>query len=213
MKFVFIIVLFIVLGSPLACAGPLEEGKGAYDQHDYKTALRELRPLAEQGDAAAQFMLGDIYDGGQYGVDENLSEAVKWFRLSAEQGNPEAADRLATRYDVGNGVRLDTEEAKKWYRVAAKGWRKLADNGDVRAQVGLADLYEFGNGVERDFAEVYFWYSIAAMDKSSSIYALEDPAQAAANAAKGLTAHQKAVEDQRIKQWTKIHRTAGASSK
>ena len=46
--------------------------------------LVELRRLAEQGDAKAQFNLGVIYDNGE-GVPEDDAEAVKWFRMAAEQ--------------------------------------------------------------------------------------------------------------------------------
>ena len=47
--------------------------------------LDELRTLAEQGDAAAQFNLGFRYDYG-WGVPEDDAEAVRWYRLAADQG-------------------------------------------------------------------------------------------------------------------------------
>ena len=39
----------------------LDVGVAALDSEDYETALRELRPLAEQGDACAQYNLGLMY--------------------------------------------------------------------------------------------------------------------------------------------------------
>ena len=46
-------------------AGPLEDANAAYNRGDYATALRLLRPLADQGDASAQYNLGVMYDNGQ----------------------------------------------------------------------------------------------------------------------------------------------------
>ncbi len=64
-------------------------GVAAYKQGDYATALRELRPLAEQGNTNAQFMLGLMYYKGG-GVPQDYAEAAKWYRKAAEQGNADA---------------------------------------------------------------------------------------------------------------------------
>lgn len=55
-----LVMLVAIAGA--AVAGPLEDGVAAYDRKDYATALRLLRPLADQGIAMAQFELGTIYD-------------------------------------------------------------------------------------------------------------------------------------------------------
>ena len=47
-----------------------QKGLTAYESGDYATALREWEPLAEQGDADAQFFLGEMYWRGQ-GVPQN----------------------------------------------------------------------------------------------------------------------------------------------
>ncbi len=62
-----------------------DEGIAAYDRGDYASAIREWRPLAEQGVAKAQFKLGLMYDNGR-GVPQDYAEAVKWYRKAAEQG-------------------------------------------------------------------------------------------------------------------------------
>ena len=59
----------------------------------------QLEPLAEQGDANAQFSLGKIYDYGQ-GVPRNDKTAVKWYRLAAEQGHAEAQFNLGVMYNI-----------------------------------------------------------------------------------------------------------------
>ncbi len=65
------------------------EGGQAYHRGDYPTALRELRPLARQGDAIAQYNLGSMYGRGQ-GVPQDYAETVKWYRKAAEQGHATA---------------------------------------------------------------------------------------------------------------------------
>jgi TPR repeat protein len=74
-------------------AGPLEDGNAAYQRGDYATTLRLFQPLAEQGNAFAQYNLGLMYALGQ-GVQRNDSEAVKWYRLAAGQGFAEAQTYL-----------------------------------------------------------------------------------------------------------------------
>jgi TPR repeat protein len=55
-----------------------QTGLEAYKRGDYATALKEWRPLAENGDAQAQFQLGVMYHNGE-GVQKDDKEAVKWF--------------------------------------------------------------------------------------------------------------------------------------
>ena len=81
--------------------------------------LAEIRRLAEQGDAEAQYSLGWRYDEGE-GVPEDKAEAVKWYRLAAEQGIPEAQCNLGEIYAEGLGVPENLVEAVKWYRLAAE---------------------------------------------------------------------------------------------
>ena len=67
---------------------PAGAGFAAYERGDYATALQLLRPLAEAGDANAQFHLGRIHLGGR-GVAKNETEAAQWFRRAADhQGDP-----------------------------------------------------------------------------------------------------------------------------
>jgi uncharacterized protein len=50
--------LMLILLADVAVCGPLEDTKTAYSRGDYVTVLRLVRPLADQGNAAAQFILG-----------------------------------------------------------------------------------------------------------------------------------------------------------
>ncbi len=58
-------VAVAVMLTGVAVAGPFEDGVAAYKRGDYATALRLWRPLAEQGDADAQFNLGLMYANGE----------------------------------------------------------------------------------------------------------------------------------------------------
>ncbi len=66
-----------------------DEGLAAYQRGDYATAIRELRPLAKQGNAQAQYALGIMYNKGE-GVPQDYAAAVKWYRKAAEQGHATA---------------------------------------------------------------------------------------------------------------------------
>ncbi len=87
--------LSIVVGLVFMLAPPawpdFQAGLDAYDRGDYDTALKELRPLAEQGHAKAQSNLGGMYALGK-GVPQDYTEAVKWFRLAAANGVKEAVN-------------------------------------------------------------------------------------------------------------------------
>jgi len=52
-------------------------------------------------------------------VAHNDPEAVRLYRISAEQGNVEAMHDLAVRYAMGRGITKDPKEALRWYRMAA----------------------------------------------------------------------------------------------
>ena len=94
-------------------------GLTAYRGGDYATAHRELTPLAEQGDAVAQYNLGVLYRDGQ-GVPQDYKTAVKWTRLAAEQGDADAQHNLGSMYRKGQGVLQDYKTARKWYRLSAE---------------------------------------------------------------------------------------------
>ena len=59
----------------------------------WETATWLLRPLADQGNSVAQFDLGFVYDNSR-GVVQNYGEAMRWYRLAAEQGNALAQLRI-----------------------------------------------------------------------------------------------------------------------
>ena len=48
------------------------------------------------------------------------TEAVRWYRLGAEQGYASAQYNLGLMYDNGEGVPRDDAEAVRWYRLGAE---------------------------------------------------------------------------------------------
>ncbi|MFQ5973364.1 MAG: peptidoglycan-binding protein, partial [Alphaproteobacteria bacterium] len=76
------------------------------------------RPLAEQGLADAQLILGELNQRG-LGVAQDNQEAVRWFRAAAEQGLPQAQFNLGMAYRYGSGVGQDLREAYAWLTLAA----------------------------------------------------------------------------------------------
>ena len=100
----------LLLAASSSVAADFAAGWEAYIRGDYATALREWRPLAEQGDAEAQFNLGLMYANGE-GVPEDDVQAAFWFRKAAEQGDAAAQNNLGVRYDNGEGVPEDYVQA------------------------------------------------------------------------------------------------------
>lgn len=132
---------------------PFKEANSLYAAGKYTEAIEIWHPLAEQGNARAQYAMGAMYSQGK-GVAENHQEAVKWYRLAAEQGHAKAQLFLGMAYAQGQGVIEDKQEAVKWYRLAAK-----QGNSDAQGLLGLA--YDFGS-VPLDKIKAHMWYSIAA---------------------------------------------------
>jgi TPR repeat protein len=104
----------------------------AYESGKYTTALREWKPLAEQGNISAQYNLGQLYIRGS-GVPQNDETALKWYRLAAEQRDADAQYSLGVMYDEGQGVPQNKKTAVKWYRLAAEqGYASAQHNLGMR---------------------------------------------------------------------------------
>jgi len=101
-----------------------------------------------------QLILGYLNYHGM-GCNKNMNEAVRWFRLAAEQGNSPAQQLLGECYENGEGVDQDIAEAMKWYRLSA-------DEGNPIAQYQLGLRYQYGRGVDLDLGEGLKWHRIAA---------------------------------------------------
>ena len=126
-----------------------------YRNKEYAKALDSCLQAAVQGDTLSQIGLGEMYRNG-YGVAQDNTEAVKWYRKAAEQGDALGQLTLGSMYLNGRGVAQDYAEATKWFR-------KAAEQGGALAQNGLGVMYEYGKGVAQNHTEAVKWYRKAAM--------------------------------------------------
>jgi hypothetical protein len=146
----------LVLAAWLACAtaqADFNAGLQALARRDFAAAKDAFKPLAEQGDAAAQINLGNLYMKG-LGVEQSYPLALRWYQKAAEQGERIAQSKLGILYYHGLGTAANPAEAAHWFR-------KAADQGVAGAQTVLGSLYAAGEGVPKDLAQAYYWYTMA----------------------------------------------------
>jgi len=113
---VYPVLLTFLFGTPTFA--DYADGKSAYDEGDYATALKEFKPLAEQGDAEAQFNLGRMYGEGK-GVIQSYKNAFEWYELAAEQGHVGGQYMLGDFYINGKGVIKNPTRSHMWWNIAA----------------------------------------------------------------------------------------------
>jgi TPR repeat protein len=95
-------VMLAVSFAGSVAAGPLEDGLVARKNSDYEAAIRLLRPLADQGDAQAQYNVGEMYQYGQ-GVPHDNAIAMNWYQKAAAQGYARAQHHIGFMYHFGQG--------------------------------------------------------------------------------------------------------------
>ncbi len=169
----------------------LEIGIAAYEKKDYELALQHFRPLAEAGNAEAQFSLAVMYGKG-YGVLQNDDEGYKWLELAAKNehqtaqyylslglqdsspkdalfwleksahlGDAMAQYTLGLKYKAGDDLPKDSLLAIEWLKRAS-------DNGNSDAQLELGNIYNNGDGVVKDAQQGIMWYELAASNNNGN---------------------------------------------
>ena len=94
--------------------------KSVFKRHndpDLMSALRYFTMAAEQGNADAQFEVGQMMAQGM-GTTQLFEEAMRWYELSARQGHAKAQFNIAFLYAYGQGVDQDILKAYEWYRIS-----------------------------------------------------------------------------------------------
>jgi TPR repeat protein len=134
----------VVTCAPLATGQTLE-----------KIPFEKRLKLASVGDEDAQLSVGVAYETGDK-AKSSKTEAAKWYRMAADQGNMEAKFRLARLLQEGEGG------VKKDLKTAAKFYREAAEAGNIEAQNWLGYSYEYGLGLEVDNAKAAEWYRKSA---------------------------------------------------
>lgn len=118
--------------------------------------LRVAIRRATQGDSETQYALGNIYYRGMGNVaPQSYSESLKWNRMAAAKGDPEAQSDMGWMYQSGLGVPKNYATAMSWYLKAA-----AKDNSTAQDSIGK--LYEQGLGVPRNIDEAKKWYQMSA---------------------------------------------------
>ena len=112
-------------------------------------------PLAVPSPAPKVSAAEALQKGNTAYEQQDYTEAMRWFRKAADQGNADAPLKIGVLYGNGWGVAEDDAEAMRWFR-------KAADQGNTGAQVSIGWAYGNGLGVARDNAEAMRWYRKAA---------------------------------------------------
>ena len=121
MRVIVISLLAMFLAVSPALATPQEDfnrGNAAYEDGNYKQAVKWWRKAAEQGHAKAQFDIGLMYARGQ-GVIKGYKQAAKWMHQAAKQGVAEAQGYLGTMYFNGRGVIKNDQTAYMFFLLAS----------------------------------------------------------------------------------------------
>ena len=152
--------LFLFGSSSVLFADDFKDALDAFDREDYETLYKLTVPLAEKGNAKAQYILGGMYSEGLGGV-QDYREAVKWYRLAAEQGDAKAQYHLGVVYHFGRGVPQDHKEAVKWSKIAA-------EQGLAEAQYNLGLMYYNGEGIPQNYVLAYMWWNLSSSQGQKS---------------------------------------------
>ena len=169
-------ILWILLAQSNLAFASYSDGAKAYKKGDFETAFAVWEPLAQKGNANAQFKLGGMFAKGK-GVIKNIETAFVWYSKAAFNGHKRAAYNKAFMLTKGMGTPKDEKEAFNIYH-------RLAANGDViEAQHAVAVAYAKGAGVRQDFKLAKKWYDKAALsnyittqiDLSDFLLASSDP--------------------------------------
>lgn len=134
------IALILVSAPALA---DVKAGVDAWGRGDFQTALNEWRGPADNGDADAQFNLGQAYKLGR-GVPQDLKQAEKWFKKAADQGHLQANDNYGLVLFQDNR----RTEALPYLQASAQ-------RGEPRAQYVLGTGHFNGDFVEKDWIKAY----------------------------------------------------------
>ncbi len=135
------------------------EQRHPWAQSAYEKLLKKLKKEKEV-EVEAWYQKGENYYYGENGVQQNHTEAVKWYQKAAEQGHARAQYLLGICYWHGYGVEKSLEESVKWYQKAAEG-------GDEDAQYELGRCYAYGWVVQQNHTEALKWYQKAAEQGNS----------------------------------------------
>lgn len=174
--------------------GALYNKGGAVERND-KMAAAWFEKAANQGNAEAQYQLGNLYENSQ--LSKDYKAAANWYQKAAQQGSAKAQARLGVFYSHGLGVAQNPNEAILWSGKAAlqgnadaqywfglgylqgkrapkdtqiaMGWlSKAAAQGHTESLLLMARAYQHGEGTPKDAVLAYALNKLALANKTSS---------------------------------------------
>lgn len=149
----FGLALLLSLGAGPAMAG-YDEGLAAYQKRDWPAAMREFKPLAAQGNAAAQARLGHMLFEGLGGTKDDV-EALRLLNSAAAAGDSLAQHFLGNAYFTGRAVPKDISQALVWFGRAA-------DKGQPESIHAMGEIHFNGLGINKDEAKGVEYFKRAA---------------------------------------------------
>jgi hypothetical protein len=124
---------------------------------------------ANAGDVFSMMLLARRYERGN-GVEQDRTQALKWYQMAARAGNADAMEYLGAIYFCGQGVEKDFSQALVWFP-------KAAEAGNADAMCFLGKMFLEGDAVVKDDARAFEWYqrganagSLAAMSSLGWMY-------------------------------------------
>lgn len=163
----------LCIGAPGFGQSLLEQGKQALVNLDSEAAFRILKPLADAGDTDAQESMGDLcyFQGFPRATTKTANhddscpntQAVGWYRLAAQKGNPKAQCNLGSLLSF-DGEKNDSEAFKWMLKSAEQGYP------DCMCDVGV--FYRGGRGTNQSYNEAFKWFNVAAEKTNSCQYEL-----------------------------------------
>jgi len=132
-------MLTFTLSLSTATLADFFDGRDAYLLKDYDTTVSEMRPLAQEGDRRAQAFLGWMYKNG-YGVQQDINEAIRWYKLAAAQGHGFGQKELGIAYKNGEGAPRDPVRAAMWFNLSKLRNYGLADLALLEKKMDRASI-------------------------------------------------------------------------
>ena len=185
-------LLTTFLAASMGAQAGMQEALDAYKSKNYKAAVKEFVPLAENGNPVALFYIALMYENAE-GLPQNFPQAMILYRRAADMGYAPAQCNLGVMYETEAGADRNYKDAAFWYRKAAEmgnapaqfnlglmyyigrgsdaprsfktsaSWYlKAAEQGYAPAQNGLGKMYENGLGMPLSLMQAHMWYSLAS---------------------------------------------------
>ena len=146
--------MMLIFSSSIIADESMDKAMEAWQAKNYQEALEIWLLKAYDGNAEAQYRLGEMFASGR-GTVVDKTEAVYWYTRATEQGHAAAQYQLGNAYFNGVGVKPDKAKALEWWHIGA-------ENGNSEAQYHLGRAYFYGIDVQQDSDIALAWFDRSA---------------------------------------------------